>query len=131
MVFKKTVGISTISSPRVYEHFIKLFPKNSFNVELNERSRIHSFAKSFFRNTRHIKIDINDHFVFESNEVDLEDITADWEKFYKSKVPNINEHFVNQGIIQIKDNRVFRTKKVIVACGYRNYKDNFNLLFKN
>ncbi|MEM7039059.1 MAG: hypothetical protein AAF570_18925, partial [Bacteroidota bacterium] len=114
---KRTIGISKVFSPKVFEHFIRLFP-NYFTGRGNERFQ--EAALELVRDVfRADGLSIGDDFCFESPFVNRDDISAEWDRAYKARNPRINAFFFENGILKKDGDRIFRTTRCLIACGYR------------
>lgn len=118
---KRTVGLSVISNPKVFEHFTKLFKNHFPKLGSIEAGKSFSIA-NFLRNTygkRGVSLKFDSNCCFAMLDFDPIDITNDWERYYKSKNDTINEFFIENGIIKLKDGRVYDNNIGLIACGYR------------
>lgn len=114
---KQVVGISTVISPKVFENFMKLFPRHHFKQDSLEDKRTFDFVQIFFKKYRNINLNIGSDFCFDSPGLASEDITDDWDRVYKAKKEWINQLFEENGIINKKDDRVYKMPRHIVICG--------------
>jgi len=119
---KKVTGISLISSPRVMENFTKLFPQNILNFSDSKKSSVTAFATNYITESIGISAKLKSSFVLDQ-ENESADITENWNRYYKSRNPKINDFFIDNNIIEFRKDQVFRTSKVLVAVGYRNILD--------
>lgn len=121
---KKVTGVSLISSPRVMENFIKLFPHNTFNFSDSQKSQVITFANNYLQTSIGIPVELKSSFILD-RENENTDITDNWNRYHKSRNPKINDFFISNNIIEFNKDRILRTSKVLVAVGYRNALDNF------
>jgi len=121
---KKVTGISLISSPRVMENFIKLFPHNIFNFSDLQKNQVIEFANNHLQTSIGMPIELKSSFILDQKN-DHTDITENWNRYHKSRNPKINDFFISNNIIEFNKDRILRTSKVLVAVGYRNALDNF------
>ncbi|MEM7381624.1 MAG: hypothetical protein AAF361_10570 [Bacteroidota bacterium] len=90
---KRTVGLSVISTPKVFEHFTKLFKNHIPNLGSYEVGKSISIT-NFLRNTfgkRGVRLKFGSNCCFALLDFDPIDITEDWERHYKAKNEAINE----------------------------------------
>jgi hypothetical protein len=118
-LLKQVVGISTVISPKVFENFLKLFPRHHFKQENLEDKSAFDFVQHFFKKYRNTNLNIGTDFCFDSHDLSLEEITNDWDKVYKSKQEWINQLFEEKGIIKKQDGRVYKMPRHVVICGIR------------
>ncbi|GAA4272414.1 hypothetical protein U6A24_10295 [Aquimarina gracilis] len=119
------MGLSVISTPKVFEHFTKLFKNHFPNLGSYEEGKSFSIA-SFLRNTygkSGVQLKFDSNYCFAILDFDPIDITDDWEKHYKAKNEAINAFFITNEIIKFKDNRIYDNNIGLIACGYRNSWD--------
>ncbi|MGB0895812.1 MAG: hypothetical protein ACPGU9_05595 [Flavobacteriaceae bacterium] len=117
---KEVVGVSTISSPKVFEHFTKLFPNHFPNSKYtSDNLKITNFLNEYFNQNQSLDVSIGTDFCIDYPGVLEKEITSDWEKKYKAKDDSINELFISFGIIKFSDGKIYQTRKTLVACGYR------------
>ena len=120
-MFREALGITCIIAPKVYEKFVKnadeFYPNHEKPNQLNQE--ILTCLNNFFDSHREINIHIDDSCCFDYKGVPGEDITKNWDRYYKSKNPAINQYFVDKGIIYFKNDRVYKTSKHLVAIAYR------------
>jgi hypothetical protein len=117
---KKIVGVSTIGSPKVFEHFTKLFP-NHFPDKTRhiDNREVIAFLNAYFNKNQSMDITIEPDFCFDYPGILETDITSDWEKKYKAKDESINDLFVSSGIIEFRNGKVYKSSRTLVACGYK------------
>ncbi len=119
---KRTVGLSVISTPKVFEHFTKLFKNHCPNLEPYGTGKSISIT-NFLRNTygeRGVPLKFGSNYCFAILDFDPIDITDDWEKHYKAKNEAINEFFITHDIIKFEGDRIYDNNIGLIACGYRN-----------
>ncbi len=119
---KRTVGLSVISTPKVFEHFTKLFKNHFPNLGSYEVGKSFSIA-NFLRNTygkRGVQLKFDSNYCFAILDFDPIDITDDWERHYKAKNEAINEFFIKNEIIKFEGGRIYDNNIGLIACGYRN-----------
>lgn len=118
---KEIVGVSTILSPKVFEHFTKLFPNHFPNVlNIVGSQDLIPFLNEYFNTIHALRISIDTNFCSDYPGLLEREITADWEKMYKAKDERINKLFISAGIIEFRGNKIYQSKKSLVVCGYRN-----------
>ena len=119
---KRTVGLSVIGTPKVFEHFTKLF-KNYFpNLGICGAGKSISIA-NFLQNTygqRGFQLKFGSNYCFTIMDFDPIDITEDWERHYKAKDEAINAFFIKNEIIKFEGDRIYDNNIGLIACGYRN-----------
>jgi len=119
---KRTVGLSIISSPKVFEHFTKLFKNHCPNLGSYGTGKSISIA-NFLRNTygkRGLQLKFDKNYCFAILDFDPIDITNDWERHYKAKNEAINAFFIKHEIIKFEGDRIYDNNIGLIACGYRN-----------
>ncbi len=119
---KKTVGLSVISTPKVFEHFTKLFKNHCPNLGSCGAGKSISIA-NFLRNTygkKGVPLKFDGDCCFAILDFDPIDITDDWERHYRSKNEAINEFFIEHDIIKFEGDRIYDNNIGLIACGYRN-----------
>jgi hypothetical protein len=116
-LLKQVVGVSTVISPKVFENFLKLFPRHHFKQKNVDDKSAFYFVQRFFKKYRNTNLNMGTDFCFDSPDLTSEDITNDWDKVYKSKQEWINQLFEESGIIKKQDGRVYKMPRHIVICG--------------
>jgi hypothetical protein len=117
--FKRIVGISEITSPRVMENFAKRFPLNSMNFPAHSSATIFRFVQNFFSEHRKMDIEIDFNSCFDLRDPMKEEVTDSWNKYFKAKNESINDLFLNSLIFTTEGDQIFKSEKAYVACGYR------------
>ena len=119
---KPTVGLSMISSPKVFEHFTKLFKNHCPNlgpVAPDKSISIADFLQNIY-GKRGIKLKFCTKHCLALLDYEPIDITDKWARHYKSKNESINTFFIDNGIIKRKGDRIYDNNIALIACGYRN-----------
>ncbi|WP_396591669.1 hypothetical protein [Allomuricauda sp. R78024] len=119
---KRTVGLSMISSPKVFEHFTKLFKNHCPNLGPTESGKSISIA-DFLQNIygkRGVELKFGTKHCLALLDYEPIDITDKWERYYKSKDESINTFFIDNEIIKLKGNRIYDNNIALIVCGYRN-----------
>lgn len=117
--FKKVMGVSTIVSPRVYEKFKQLFPMTFDRLGQPHGRAVHGFLNYYLQKARQLSMDVDHDFCYTYPHVGEDDITDDWERFYRAKDEAINALFFERGILVRRNGRIYKSGKHLVACGYR------------
>lgn len=119
---KRTVGLSVIGNPKVFEHFTKRFKNHFPNLGPRRAGKSISIA-NFLQNTfgkRGLQLKFGSNYCFTIMDFDPIDITDDWEKHYKAKNEAINKFFIKNEIIKFEGDRIYDNNIGLIACGYRN-----------
>lgn len=116
-LLQNVTGIASFISPRAYENFILLFPKYHAELKTDSDRHVHHFLSDYFNRIRGISTDYKDGFCYDSSDLDIEDITNDWEKVYRAKNEEVNRLFINKGIIKVEKNRIYKMPRHITVCG--------------
>lgn len=114
---KSAVGLSMIQNPRVLENFTKLF-KTNFPFSFEQNESIESFVFDYFK-SRSSDFNLTKDFCFIDESLQELDITTMWEKLFKSKNERINQLLFDKGIFVQRGDRIIKTNKMFIACGYR------------
>ncbi len=118
-LFQNVIGLASFISPKAFEHYIRLFPKHHFQLQTDQDKSVRDFIIDYFNNTRGMTIDYNHGFCFDTTDLDIEDITEDWNKVYRAKNDSINDLFIENGIIKMQNNRIYKMPRHITVCGVR------------
>lgn len=117
-MFRKAMGVTYTYNPKVFEQFIKLFPRN-YPYTNALTPEIRDFVTEYLRDELKLTFDPDHSFCFFDAEIADTEITADWDKKYKAKSEEINNYFKLLGIIEERDGRIYRTGRHLITCGYR------------
>lgn len=118
-LFENVTGIASFISPRAFEHYTGLFPKLYFELNTEEDKKAGEFIENYFNQTRKMSIDYENGFCFDSPDLDVEDITEDWNRIYRAKNEAFNQLFCKHGIIKMENNRIYKMPRHLTACGLR------------
>ncbi len=113
---KEMTATSLITSPKVFQVFVKHFPVNNFNPTKFSSTEIAALLRKQF--SRVDLIDEKDNIV-EISGLIATDITNDWEQKYKSKEERINAYFIQNGMIRQEASVTYRTNRSLMTFGYR------------
>jgi len=119
---KKIVGVSMVGSPKVFEHFTKLFKNHCPNldaVKSNNNISITHFLQEVYEK-RGVKLKFNGNHCFAHMDFEPIDITKDWERYYKAKNKTINAFFIENGLIKFEGNKIYDNNVALIVCGFRN-----------
>ncbi len=121
-LLKRIVGLSIISTPKVFEHFTKLFRNHCPNIGSYGGGisiSIANFLRSTYRK-RGVQLKFENNYCFTVLDFDPIDITDNWERHYMAKNEAINEFFIKNEIIKFEGDRIYDNNIGLIACGYRN-----------
>jgi len=137
-LLQNVTGIASFISPRAYENFILLFPKYHAELKTDCDRNVNNFLSDYFNRLRGMSIDYKDGFCFDSADLEVEDITDDWNKIHRAKNEEVNRLFINKGIIKMVNNRIYKMPRHITVCGVhrpfalkKRFNVPFNLLSNN
>lgn len=119
---KRIVGLSMISSPKVFEHFTKLFKNHCPDLapmELGKSISIADFLQDIY-GKRGVELKFGTKHCLALLDYEPIDITNEWERHYKAKNESINTFFIDNEIIKFKGDRIYDNNIALIACGYRN-----------
>lgn len=114
---KRMAALSTICSPRVFEHFIKWYPAAGEILRSGPNQEHVRYLNDFYPGPDELRVDA--HCCLEFPGVQKHDITKNWERMHKSHRPEINQLFFDLGILEQEGDQVFRNGRHLVAFGYR------------
>ncbi|MEL6358826.1 MAG: hypothetical protein AAFQ01_02695, partial [Bacteroidota bacterium] len=116
-LLQNVTGLASFISPKAFEHFTLLFPRHHYKPKTEREKSIRHFIVDYFNRTRGMSLHYNRDFCFDSPDLEQEDITKDWEKVYRAKDENINQFFVDSGIIKQENGRIYKMPRHITVCG--------------
>lgn len=119
---RSVIGVSIISSPKVFENFSTLFPLVYPTIDKETPSQVATFLQTYLNDYRNVPYELDDSCCYEYPYLESCDVTDHWEKHLKAKDETINEFFFERGIYIKKNQRIFRGEKILVACGYRSLR---------
>ncbi|WMX14910.1 hypothetical protein [Aureispira sp. CCB-E] len=116
---KNVTGIASFISPKAFEHYTHLFPKCFYELETKVDKEVRCFVEDYFNEIRGMTIHYNSDFCFDSSDLEKEDITDDWNKIYRASNETFNQLFIDNGIISMENDRIYKMPRHITVCGIR------------